>query len=149
MNWYLTVGVESKDSTTNTQEKGIGIDLGIKDLAICSNGNKYQSINKTQKAKKMNKLQEDFKKFDNKAQNLLNQYVNDKINDKYFLSTLCLIDERRKNIQKQINSLGNKTINDFLDLTPAEQYRFIHEHLKRINVDIDTRIVISIEYNNH
>ena len=101
------------------------------------------------KSQKLNKLQEDLKKIDNKAQNLLNQYVNDKINDKYFISTLCLIDERRKNIQKQINSLGSKTINDFLDLTPAEQYRFIHEHLKRINVDIDTRIVISIEYNNH
>ena len=55
MNWYLTVGVESKDSTTITQEKGIGIDLGIKDLAICSDGNKYQSINKTQKIKKLEK----------------------------------------------------------------------------------------------
>ena len=55
MNWYLTVGVESKDSTTITQEKGIGIDLGIKDLAICSDGNKYQSINKTQKVKKLEK----------------------------------------------------------------------------------------------
>ena len=55
LNWYLTVGVESKDSTTITQEKGIGIDLGIKDLAICSDGNKYQSINKTQKVKKLEK----------------------------------------------------------------------------------------------
>ena len=55
MNWYLTVGVESKDSTTNTQEKGIGIDLGIKDLAIGSDGNKYQSINKTQNVKKSEK----------------------------------------------------------------------------------------------
>ena len=100
------------------------------------------------KSQKLNKLQEDLKKIDNKAQNLLNQYVNDKINDKYFISTLCLIDERRKNIQKQINSLGSKTINDFLDLTPAKQYRFIHEHLKRINIDINTRIVI-FEYNSH
>ena len=47
------------------------------------------------KSQKLNKLQEDFKKIDNKAQNLLNQYVNDKINDKYFISTLCLIDEKR------------------------------------------------------
>ena len=55
LNWYLKVGVESKDSTTITQEKGIGIDLGIKDLAIGSDGNKYQSINKTQKVKKSSK----------------------------------------------------------------------------------------------
>ena len=35
--------------------KGIGIDLGIKDLAICSDGNKYQNINKSQVVKKLEK----------------------------------------------------------------------------------------------
>ena len=34
---------------------GIGIDLGIKDLAICSDGNKYKNINKTKKVKKLEK----------------------------------------------------------------------------------------------
>ena len=56
LNWYLTVGVEYEDSTTTiTQDKGVGIDLGIKDLAVCSDGNKYQNINKTQKVKKLEK----------------------------------------------------------------------------------------------
>ncbi len=55
LNWYLTVGVEYEDSTTITQDKGVGIDLGIKDLAVCSDGNKYQNINKTQKVKKLEK----------------------------------------------------------------------------------------------
>uniref|UniRef100_UPI002F3F1258 hypothetical protein n=1 Tax=Velocimicrobium porci TaxID=2606634 RepID=UPI002F3F1258 len=35
--------------------EGIGIDLGMKDLAICSDGHKYQNINKTQKVKKLEK----------------------------------------------------------------------------------------------
>ena len=35
--------------------EGIGIDLGIKDLAICSDENKYQNINKTQRVKKLEK----------------------------------------------------------------------------------------------
>ena len=35
--------------------ESIGIDLGIKDLAICSDGNKYQNINKTQRVKKLEK----------------------------------------------------------------------------------------------
>lgn len=55
LNWYLTVGVEYEDSTTVPSNEGIGIDLGIKDLAICSDGNKYQNINKTQKVKKLEK----------------------------------------------------------------------------------------------
>ena len=41
-------------SSVNTSD-GIGIDLGIKDLAICSDGNKYPNINKTQRVKKLEK----------------------------------------------------------------------------------------------
>ncbi|MDY2627524.1 MAG: transposase [Lachnospiraceae bacterium] len=37
------------------ENEGIGIDLGIKDLAICSNEHKYQNINKTQRIKKLEK----------------------------------------------------------------------------------------------
>lgn len=55
INWYLTVGIEYEDSNNFTFNNGIGIDLGIKDLAICSDGNKYQNINKTQKVKKLEK----------------------------------------------------------------------------------------------
>ena len=55
LNWYLTVGIEYKDSTIVPSNEGIGIDLGIKDLAICSDGNKYQNINKTQRVKKLEK----------------------------------------------------------------------------------------------
>lgn len=55
LNWYITVGIEYKDSTTLATNEGIGIDLGIKDLAICSDKNKYQNINKTQKVKKLEK----------------------------------------------------------------------------------------------
>ena len=35
--------------------ESIGIDLGIKDSAICSDGNKYQNINKSQVVKKLEK----------------------------------------------------------------------------------------------
>ena len=55
LNWYLTVGIEYEDSTILPFNEGIGIDLGIKDLAICSGGNKFQNINKTQKVKKLEK----------------------------------------------------------------------------------------------
>ena len=55
LNWWLTVGVEYEDSTDITSNDGIGIDLGIKDLAICSDGTKYKNINKSQKVKKLEK----------------------------------------------------------------------------------------------
>lgn len=53
--WYVSVGIEVDEDNTLPSNEGIGIDLGIKDLAICSDKNVYQNINKTQKAKKLEK----------------------------------------------------------------------------------------------
>ena len=55
LNWYIAVGIEYIDSTTIPSNNGIGIDLGIKDLAICSDEQKYHNINKTQRVKKLEK----------------------------------------------------------------------------------------------
>ena len=55
VNWWITVGIECKESDTLSSNEGIGIDLGIKDLAICSDGNTYKNINKSQKVKKLEK----------------------------------------------------------------------------------------------
>ena len=55
LNWWLAVGVEYEDSTTIPTNDGIGIDLGITDLAVCSDKNKYQNINKSQRLKKLEK----------------------------------------------------------------------------------------------
>ena len=55
INWWINVGIDYEDSTNTPTNDGIGIDLGIKDLAICSDGNTYKSINKTSKLKKLNK----------------------------------------------------------------------------------------------
>lgn len=55
MYWYVSVGIEEDDETIFLLNEGIGIDLGIKDLAICSDGNTYKNINKTDKVKKLEK----------------------------------------------------------------------------------------------
>lgn len=55
LNWWLTVGVEYPDNTNVLNNEGIGIDLGIKDLATCSNNYKYQNINKSQRIKQLEK----------------------------------------------------------------------------------------------
>lgn len=55
INWWLTVGIEYEDTIGLPSNEGIGIDLGVKDLVICSDNNKYQNINKTQRAKKLEK----------------------------------------------------------------------------------------------
>ena len=55
--YFLSLIIDVKDivKTENTSTKGLGIDLGIKDTAICSNGKIFKNINKTIKIKKLKK----------------------------------------------------------------------------------------------
>ncbi len=53
--WYLSVGVEKENSKVELTGESIGIDVGIKDLAICSNGMTFKNINKTRLVKKLKK----------------------------------------------------------------------------------------------
>ncbi|MHB9324080.1 RNA-guided endonuclease InsQ/TnpB family protein [Fusobacterium polymorphum] len=55
--YFLSLIIEIEDTikVTNTNTKGLGIDLGIKDTAICSNGKIFKNINKTIKIKKLKK----------------------------------------------------------------------------------------------
>jgi len=53
--WYVSVSIEVEDTKDIPTGEGVGIDLGVKDLAVCSDGNTYENINKTQKIKKIEK----------------------------------------------------------------------------------------------
>ena len=56
VHWYVSVGIESNENPVQLTGESIGIDLGIKDLAICSNlEDPYKNINKTKKVKKLEK----------------------------------------------------------------------------------------------
>ena len=55
--YFLSLIIEVDDivKTKNKNIKGLGIDLGIKDTAICSDGRVFKNINKTIKIKKLKK----------------------------------------------------------------------------------------------
>ena len=55
LHWWVSVSIETENDTNIPTNEGIGIDLGLKDLAICSDGNTYKNINKTSKVKKIEK----------------------------------------------------------------------------------------------
>ena len=55
LNWWISVCVEFPDCKETLNDDGVGIDLGIKDLAVCSDAVKYKNINKSQKVKKLEK----------------------------------------------------------------------------------------------
>ena len=72
--YYVSVLVEIPDKrTANNSSKGIGIDLGLKDFAIVSNGKTYKNINKSAKLKKLEKkLVREQRSLSRKYENLKN-----------------------------------------------------------------------------
>ncbi len=55
INWWISVGIEYPDNTEIPTGEGVGIDLGIEKLAVVSDGNIYQNINKTKEVKRLEK----------------------------------------------------------------------------------------------
>jgi len=53
--WYLSVGIEQDIPTVERTDVTLGIDIGIKDLAVRSDGIKHKNINKTKAVRKTKK----------------------------------------------------------------------------------------------
>lgn len=54
--WMLSVGIEKDENQVElNKDLAIGVDLGIKDLAICSNGFTAKNINKSKEARRLKK----------------------------------------------------------------------------------------------
>lgn len=71
--YYVSILVEYEchNNVSKPYNNGIGIDLGIKDLAICSDGVVYKNINKTSKVKKLKKkLKREQRKLSRKYESL-------------------------------------------------------------------------------
>ena len=55
LHWWISVGVEILERQASLNSTGIGIDLGIKDLVVCSDGTAYKNINKSNEIKRLEK----------------------------------------------------------------------------------------------
>lgn len=53
--WYLSVGIEEEMPVVQLTGESLGIDVGIKDLAVCSNGMTFKNINKSKEVTRLKK----------------------------------------------------------------------------------------------
>ena len=110
LNWWISVCVEFPDCKEALSDEGIGIDLGIKDLAICSDANKYKNINKSKTIKKLEKrkrrLQRSFsRKYEqNKKKGKYCKTCNIVKNEKLLLKVNHRLTNIRKNYLNQTTS---------------------------------------------
>ena len=115
--YYISALVEiSNNEIANTFNEGIGIDLGLKDFAIISNGKTYKNINKLVKLKKLEK------QLIREQRSLSRKYENLKKGE----STQRNIQKQRLKVQKlhhRINNIRtdyiNKTIAEIVKTKPS------------------------------
>ena len=55
LNWYLTIGIECAENICLAYNDGEGIDLGVKELAVCSSGLVFRNINKSSRVRRLKK----------------------------------------------------------------------------------------------
>lgn len=77
LHWWLSVGVECSQQQEMPTNDGVGIDVGIKNLAICSDGNVYANVNKTIKIRQLRKRRQ------RQQRRLSRKYQNNKKGGRY------------------------------------------------------------------
>ena len=107
--WYVSVGVEVDITNTLASNEGIGVDLGIKDLAVCSNGSTYKNINKIQKVKKLEKRKRRLQR------SISRRYEKNKKGVSYCKT--CNIIKREKELLKVVKRLTNIRHNHIHQIT--------------------------------
>lgn len=108
--YYVSVLVEIPNTKiANHSNEGIGIDLGLKYLAICSDGKIYKNINKSVKLKKLEKqLKREQRSLSRKHENL-----------KKGESTQKNIQKQKLKVQKLYHRIAN-ICTDYINKTIAE-----------------------------
>ena len=100
VHWYVSVGIEVEKKPVELTGCSIGIDVGVKELAVCSNIEEaYKNINKT---KKLRKIEKKLKRLQRKVSN---KYEKNKEGRSY-VKTGNII-KLEKNIKKLHRRLGN------------------------------------------
>ena len=116
--YYVSILVEEDyKEVSKSINEGVGIDLGIKDFAICSDGNKFKNINKTYNVKKLEK------KLKREQRRLSRKYESLKIRNKNIKEGRAT----RQNIQKQVVKVQR-----------------LHQRLANIRTDYINKTVFSI-----
>lgn len=106
INWFICVGIEIEDVKELPTNEGVGIDLGIKDLAVCSDENTYKNINKTQKIKKLEKKKRRLQR------SISRKYLNNKKGENYYKTSNIIKSEKRLlKLNKRLTNIRQDYIN--------------------------------------
>ncbi|AOY75304.1 RNA-guided endonuclease InsQ/TnpB family protein [Clostridium formicaceticum] len=101
-NWFLSIGYKQEFEPLESTGKSLGIDVGLKELAVCSDSQFKKNINKTKNIKRLEKkLKREQRKLSRKLEDNTKNY--DKNRKPIYKEPL----KNMKNIQKQNQTIRN------------------------------------------
>lgn len=130
--WYLTFGYKQNENQVELNKNlSIGIDLGIKDLAICSNGIIIKNINKSVTVRKLEKR---LKRLQRQVSRKYDKLKNGKTFKKgeYLIKTQNIIklEKKIKLIHRRLTNIRNNHIHQATNkIIKTAPYRIVMEDL--------------------
>ena len=127
--WYISVGIEVDKKQEELTDISLGIDLGLKDLAICSDGKVFKNINKTKEVKKLEK------KLKQKQRQISRKYELNKIvkgGSCQFIKTKNIekLENTTKLIHRKLTNIRNNYLHQVTtSIVKTKPYRIVIEDL--------------------
>lgn len=111
IHWWISVGIEYSDNLDIPRNNGIGIDVGVKDLAICSDKRVYKNINKSTKVLKLKKKHKRLQRqVSRKYDNLKQDKVYKKGETPKKTNNIIKLEHRILKTQHKLNNIRNNYI---------------------------------------
>ena len=134
--WYISVGIEVNKKQEKLTDISLGIDLGLKDLAICSDGKVFKNINKTKKVKNLEK------KLRQKQRQISRKYEMNKTKKEggrrcQFIKTKNIekLEETTRLIHRKLSNIRNNYLHQITtSIVKTKPYRIVIEDLNVIGM---------------
>ena len=134
--WYISVGIEQKEISEELTDVSLGIDLGIKELAVCSDGTVFQNINKTRVVKKLEKkLKRLQRKVSRKYEKNKTQKGGENRCQYHKTKNIIKLEKRIQHLHRRLANIRNNHIHQSTtNIASTKPYRVVIEDLAVSNM---------------
>lgn len=128
--WYISVGIEQEEIQEELTEVSLGIDLGLKYLAICSDGAIYKNINKTYVVRKIEK------KLKRLQRQVSRKYEKNKKGKEYVKTkNIIKLEKQIQQVHRRLANIRNNYLHQTtISIVKSKPYRIVIEDLSVSNM---------------
>ena len=120
INWWISVGIEADNNPQPATNPGIGIDVGVKELAVTNEGKVYRNINKDKKVRKLKKRQRRLQR------KISRKYENNKKGESYQKTRNIIKSERKLlKLNHRLNGIRQNHVHQATSEITKQKPRFI------------------------